>query len=377
MTQDLKIATDGVERLVHGVALAMNAGSAVLTAGCAAVHLAGQDISLALIIALSILIGLMTFGALVLFTTAAVRILPRLSGSYQLLSAAMSVLALGCTLVVSGTSNGAFLGYWEALSLETKAAVEAAEKAFSQGQSTLRQLEQTRPILGAGRETASELKRHEETDGPSGAGRGPIYLELLVQENRLAAADEGVRSVIESAEPKIRAGRKILEEMRAAQGNEDLSRADRRAALENGLNRLSSIVIELREQIPLTSLSAVADLLTARPTLTSYSANTARRQIQEDTLERLHREFHPIGLSLHEAVTALRDQLPGDVPGLDRKSPTALVFSHAGELFWVLAVGYALDILPYIAIAMMLLARRQIAQAPRSPGRPPKTQTQS
>ncbi|MEM9128328.1 MAG: hypothetical protein AAGA97_01225 [Pseudomonadota bacterium] len=375
MTQDLKTVTDGAERLVHGVAVAMNAGSAFLTAGCSALHLATQELSVFIVVGLSALVGFMTFGALVLFTTAAVRILPRLSGSYQLMSAAMSVLALGCTLVVSGTSNGAFLGYWEAQALETKAAVEGGEETFAQAQSTLRQLEQIRPILSAGRETASELKRHEQTAGASGAGRGPIYLELLVQENRLAAADEGVRSVIESAEPKIRAGRKILEEMRAAQSNEELSRTDRRAAMENGLNRLSSIDIELREQIPLTSLSAVADLLTTRPTLTSYSADPARRQIQEDTVERLHREFHPIGLSLHEAVTALRDQLPGDVPSLERKSPTALVFSHAGELFWVLAVGYALDILPYIAIAMMLLARRQIAQAPRSPGRPPKAQS--
>ena len=95
-------------------------------------------------------------------------------------------------------------------------------------------------------------------------------------------------------------------------------------------------------------------------TLSNYSTSRQKRQIQSDAILRMHKEFKPIGIFLSEAVTELTERLPGEVPTYRHMSPTAVVFAHAGELFWVLAVGYALDILPYMAIGLILLAHKQI-----------------
>ena len=357
---DLKSATAKVETLVYVVALTMNICSAFLTGGCTFLYLDGQNAGLPTTLFLSGLIGLMTMGALITFSTAAVRLLPRLKPRFQLISVPIAALALIAFLIISGTSNATFLAHREARELDYEQHLAAAEKAFAGAQNSLRQLEQILPILITGRKSAAALKDHELRAGASGSGEGPIYVELMMQETRFKGAEDGISRVIEAAGPKIRKGRKVLERIREAKKDASLSRAEKERVLENGLGRINSIVIELRQQMPIASLLAVANMLQSAITLTSNAKEPGKRKIQRDTVRRLSREFKPIGISLAEAVTDLRDRLPEDVPAYKRRSPTAVVFAHAGSLAWMIGVGYALDILPYLAISLVLLARRQI-----------------
>jgi len=368
--KNLKSEVGKVQAVTYAVAIMMHVGSGILTGGSIFLYLSDQSDNFVKALMLSILVALMTIGALVTFTSAAVKILPRLSARYQMISFLMALFALVVVLTVSGTSNGTFLGYQEATSLEREQVISKAEAAFSSAQNSIRKLEQIVPIIRTGKQTAKRLKEFEVTSGPTGAGKGPIYQELLIQETRMAGTESGIENVISNAEQKIRSGRKILASIREAQKDYALSRAERRRILENGLSRLGSIVIELRQQMPISSLNGAAEMLRTPITLSNYSTDPHKRQIQDDTILRMHKEFKPIGISLSEAVTELTERLPGEVPTYRRMSPTAVVFAHANELFWVLAVGYALDILPYMAIGMILLAHKQLDQDRRYPSRP-------
>lgn len=358
-----------VGTIIYAVSLCLNIGSGILTGCCTYLYLSEQSDAFVTALISSVLVGTMTTLALIAFTTTAVRILPQLNSDYQLPGLAMAAAALIAVLAISGTSNGTFLAFQEASSIERERLVSGAEDAFDQAQTSVRTLEQLLPILQTGRETAGRLKDYEVETGTTGAGKGPIYQELLIQETRLQGAENSVRDAAEDAEHKIRSGLQTLASIREAQKDGALSRAERLHLLENGLARLSSIVIELRQQMPLSSLGATADQLRERITLGQYSANPATRRAQEFAVERLHREFEPIGISLAAAVSDLSEVLPGDVPAYRHTSPTALVFAHAGALFWVLAVGYALDILPYLAIGLILLAHRQLDGPPAQPPR--------
>lgn len=375
---NFKTEVEHVQKIVYGSAIFMNFGSGIMTGGATYLYLSDQNDNLIEPLMLSLLVGAMTTGALVTFTTAAVKILPRLDTKFQMISTSMAVFALALVLTVSGTSNGTLLGYNKAISLEYEKVISQAETAFSSGQSAMRKLEQILPIITAGKETAQRLKDFEVDAGSTGAGKGPIYQELLIQESRLSGIEKGLQKVIGDAEQKIRSGRKILARVREAQKDTSLSSAEQRRILENGLSKLRSIVIELRQQMPISSLSAAAEMLHTPITLSSYSTIKQKRQIQSDAVLRMHKEFKPIGVSLLEAVTDLTERLPGEVPTYRHMSPTSVVFAHAGELFWVLAVGYALDILPYMAIGLILLARKQLdheeRRAPRHK-RPRRTTT--
>lgn len=349
-----------VQSITFAVAIMMHIGSGILTGGSIYLYLSDQSDNFVKALMLSILVALMTIGALVTFTSAAVKILPHLAARFQMISIAMALFALIIVLTISGTSNGTFLGYHEAIFLEREQVISKGEAAFSTAQNSIRKLEQMLPIIRTGKETAKRLKEFEVDDGSTGAGKGPIYQELLIQETRLSGTEKGIESVIGNAEQKIRSGRKILASVRKTQKNYSLSRAERRRILENGLSRLGSIVIELRQQMPISSLNGAAEMLRTPITLSNYSTDRQKRQIQEDAILRMHKEFQPIGISLSDAVTELSERLPGEVPTYRHMSPTAVVFAHASELFWVLAVGYALDILPYMAIGLILLAHKQL-----------------
>ena len=177
---------------------------------------------------------------------------------YQMISIMMAIFALVVVLTISGTSNGTYLGYHEGLFLEREKVTSRAEAAFSSAQNSIRKLEQILPIIRTGKETAKRLKEFEVDAGSTGAGKGPIYQELLIQESRLLGTEKGIENVIGNAEQKIRSGRKILASIREAQKDFSLSRAERHGVLENGLSRLRSIVIELRQQMPISSLNAAA-----------------------------------------------------------------------------------------------------------------------
>lgn len=363
-----------VQTITLAVAIMMHFGSGILTGGSIYLYLSDQSDNFVKALMLSILVALMTIGALVTFTSAAVKILPHLAARFQMVSIIMALFALIVVLTISGTSNGTFLGYHEAVSLEREQVISKAEAAFSTAQNSVRKLEQMLPIIRTGKETAKRLKEFEVDAGSTGAGKGPIYQELLIQETRLLGTEKGIENVIGNAEQKIRSGRKILASIREAQKDYSLSRAERRRILENGLSRLGSIVIELRQQMPISSLNGAAEMLRTPITLSNYSTNAGKRQIQADAILRMHKEFKPIGISLSEALTELTERLPGEVPTYRHMSPTAVVFAHASELFWVLAVGYALDILPYMAIGMILLAHKQLdlnnQQNPRANSQP-------
>ena len=358
--QNLREEVGKVTSITYGVAIMMHVGSGILTGGSIYLYLSDQSDNFVKALMLSILVALMTIGALVTFTSAAVKILPRLAARFQMISIMMALFALIIVLTISGTSNGTFLGYHEAISLERERVISKAEAAFASAQNSVRELEQILPIIRTGKETAKRLKEFEVDAGSTGAGKGPIYQELLIQETRLAGTEKAIQNVIGNAEQKIRSGRKILASIREAQKDFSLSNAERRRILENGLSRLSSIVIELRQQMPVSSLNGAAEMLRTPITLSNYSTDREKRQIQEDSILRMHKEFQPIGVSLSEAVVELTERLPGEVPTYRHMSPTAVVFAHASELFWVLAVGYALDILPYMAIGLILLAHKQL-----------------
>ncbi len=349
-----------VQSITYAVAIMMHIGSGILTGGSIYLYLSDQSDNFVKALLLSVLVALMTIGALVTFTSAAVKILPRLAARFQMISIMMALFALIIVLTISGTSNGTFLGYHEAISLERERVISKAEAAFASAQNSVRELEQILPIIRTGKETAKRLKEFEVDAGSTGAGKGPIYQELLIQETRLAGTEKAIQNVIGNAEQKIRSGRKILASIREAQKDYSLSNAERRRILENGLSRLGSIVIELRQQMPVSSLNGAAEMLRTPITLSNYSTDREKRQIQEDSILRMHKEFQPIGISLSEAVIELTERLPGEVPTYRHMSPTAVVFAHASELFWVLAVGYALDILPYMAIGLILLAHKQL-----------------
>lgn len=359
-TSNLRNAADGVRRVVAVIAYILHAGSAIFTGGATYLHLSEQGDNFFAALAIAALIGIMTLGVLIALTRSIISILPFLAPKYQMIGAVIAALGLGGMVVLSGTSNAVFLSHGAAERLQDKEAISAGEAAFSKAQNTIRQLEQILPLLATGKETARLLKDIEDRGGVTGSGKGPIYNELVTQENRLGGAEDGIRQVIADAGTKIEAGQATLVAMRAALAKDDVSREERRRLVENGLTRLSTIVIELRQQMPLASLDAVASMLKSPITLPSYSSDPEKRRLQQETIARLHREFQPIGIALADAVRGLSEELPGDVPAYRHLPPTALVFAHYAALFWIISLGYSLDVLPYLALGMLLLAQRQI-----------------
>ncbi|BBK29659.1 hypothetical protein EDC65_0054 [Stella humosa] len=356
---DLKDETSSVTRFVRFCILLAHLGSAILSGASAWLFFDHQETGGAVAFVVALLIGVMTYAALASFSAAAVRILPRLGQENAALAGAIAGGGLVAILAVSGTSNATFLAHAEARALERQSVLAAAEAAFASVQTALRQLEQVLPILATGKETAARLKDHEERRGQTGAGRGPVYREMLVQESRLAGAEEGVREVVKAADGKVRAGQQTLESLRAALSDPEMGERDRVRAVENALTRLASVVIELRQQLPIASLKATANMLAAPVVAAGYSTVPETRRVQDETMRRLHREFEPIGIALRQAVTDLEDRQPKPVPTYRHLSPTAVVFRHAGELAWIIALGYALDLLPYLAVGLILLAHAQ------------------
>ncbi|BBK42786.1 hypothetical protein STVA_28060 [Allostella vacuolata] len=356
---DLKDETSSVTRFVRFCILLAHLGSAILSGASAWLFFDHQETGGAVAFVVALLIGVMTYAALASFSAAAVRILPRLGQENAALAGAIAGGGLVAILAVSGTSNATFLAHAEARALERQSVLTAAEAAFASVQTALRQLEQVLPILATGKETAARLKDHEERRGQTGAGRGPVYREMLVQESRLAGAEDGVREVVKAADGKVRAGQQTLESLRAALSDPEMGERDRVRAVENALTRLASVVIELRQQLPIASLKATANMLAAPVVAAGYSTVPETRRVQDETMRRLHREFEPIGIALRQAVTDLEDRQPRAVPTYRHLSPTAVVFRHAGELAWIIALGYALDLLPYLAVGLILLAHAQ------------------
>lgn len=356
---DLKDETSSVTRFVRFCILLAHLGSAILSGASAWLFFDHQETGGAVAFVVALLIGVMTYAALASFSAAAVRILPRLGQENAALAGAIAGGGLVAILAVSGTSNATFLAHAEARALERQSVLAAAEAAFASVQTALRQLEQVLPILATGKETAARLKDHEERRGQTGAGRGPVYREMLVQESRLAGAEDGVREVVKAADGKVRAGQQTLESLRAALSDPEMGERDRVRAVENALTRLASVVIELRQQLPIASLKATANMLAAPVVAAGYSTVPETRRVQDETMRRLHREFEPIGIALRQAVTDLEDRQPKAVPTYRHLSPTAVVFRHAGELAWIIALGYALDLLPYLAVGLILLAHAQ------------------
>lgn len=374
---DLKRVTLRAERIVLICIQVAYLGSAVLGALGTYLFFDHYDTSPTLAVLIAILMGVMTYAVLTSFASAAINILPRLGSSNAVVAGAVALFALFAILAISGTSNAVFLAHSEARAIEQQKTLGSAEAAFGAAQATLRQLEQIVPTLATGKQTAAMLKRHEETRGQTGAGRGPVYTEILVQESRLAGAEDGIREVVKNADAKVRAGQQILESLRTSLSDPELTRRERQRAMENALTRLSSIVIELRQQVPLASLKATATLLTTPSVPPALSPNAEVRRVQEETFRRIHREFEPIGAALRQAVTDLEDRLPKPVPTYRHLSPTAVVFKHAGELAWVIALGYALDLLPYLGLGLILLAHAQRREDTRpAPENPPAEDNQ-
>ena len=162
-----------------------------------------------------------------------------------MVSILMALFALVIVLTISGTSNGTFLGYHEAISLEREQVISKAEAAFSTAQNSVRKLEQILPIIRTGKETAKRLKEFEVDAGSTGAGKGPIYQELLIQETRLLGTEKGIENVIGNAEQKIRSGRKILASIREAQKDYSLSRAERRRIWKMACHALAVLSLSL------------------------------------------------------------------------------------------------------------------------------------
>lgn len=357
---EFKFETGKVAGTIRTVAWFSILGSAAFAGGATYLHVAEQSENWIVPLVVAALVAMMTVGAMAAFTSALIRLLPRFDAKRQPAAGVLTLAAFLAIVAISGTSNAIFLAHPHAQAIEDNAAIERGETAFAGAQKAQRQLEQIAPLLAAGQETAQQLQAIEENGGSTGAGTGPIYAELVTQESRLKGAGHGIATAKAAAATKIETGKKIIADMRAAIGDESLTRKDRRRALENGLTRLSSIVIELRQQMPLASLEAVASMLQTPITLPNWSGDADIRRRQEEAVVRLHEEFAPIGSAIADAVRELEERAPADVPAYRHMSPAATVFAHAGDLAWLIGIGYSLDILPYLAIGLLLLAHRQI-----------------
>lgn len=357
---EFKQETGKVASTIRTVAGFSIIGSAAFAGGATYLHVSEASESTILALVVAALVGLMTVGAMVTFTSALIRLLPRFDPKHQLLAGVVTAIAFGAIVAISGTSNAIFLAYPHARAMEDAAAIERAEAAFAGAQNGQRQLGQIAPLLETGEETAQRLQDIEKRGGNTGAGAGPIYSELVTQGTRLKGAKDSILAAKAAADTKIEIGKKIIADMRAAMKDETLSRQDRQRALENGLTRLSSVIIELRQEMPLATLDAIATMLQTPITLPRWSDDPDTRARQEQTVARLQQEFAPVGRAVADAVRALSDRMPRDELAYRHMSPAATVFAHAGDLAWLIGIGYSLDILPYLAIGLVLIAHRQI-----------------
>lgn len=362
-SNELETETGLIEAWVQTIAFIMQFGSGLLAGATTWLYLSTQSDSTLFCLFFSTLVAGMTMGALFSFTAATVRLFPRLTGKRQALGAAAVVSGLIIFSVVSGTSNATFLAYGEAKTLSNQQFLAEAENGFQDAQKDAAQFAQIGSIVGAGRDVAAAMRKHEEQDGQTGSGRGPIYAELLSQATRLQAVDSDIAKYVADSQSAIRAGQNALEHIRAASKDPELDDDQRQRALENGLTRLATIVIQLRQDMPLASLRGMADMLTSPISLPSYSDDPATRSIQDETVSRLQSEFEPIGEALRAAVIDMEENPVEPVPVYIRQSPTAMVFAHAADLWFIIGVGYALDLLPFLAVTLIMLARKQVAAA--------------
>lgn len=338
-------------------------GAGIMAGFATGLHLSAENVPIQQVILFSVLTGIMTFAALFAFTLSVVKLFPRLRGGIQAAAGAAVVGGIATFAMISGTSNATVLGQPEAMALTIQSYLTGGEAGFQDAQRDVAQVSQLVPIIKAGRDVASAMKVYEEVSGETGAGQGPIYAELVAQETRLAALESDLNALVAKIEPQVRAGQAVLERLRESLNDPEMDAQHRQRALENGLMRLSTISIAMREQIPFTSLRAIADMLTSPISLPAYSADPVLRRIQEDTVARLQSEFAPIGAALHGAVTDMEEETVIPVPVFERMSPTEMVFRNAEKLWFVIGVGYALDILPFLSVGIILLAHRQIGQS--------------
>ena len=375
----LEHATSTTERTVHLFSFLLQAASGILAGVAIYEYLSLQDMNAVLAVVLSVLVGGMTFGALVSFTAATIKLLPRLRGELQLAGSACVIVGLLTFSAVSGTSNVTVLGYQAASMLDIQDELAEGQTAFQSVQTLSTKLGQILPMLRAGHEVAAKLRAHEETDGETGGGRGPIFSEIQSQETRLQTVQQDVAAYLSEAQSLTIDGQDTLDHIRASLKDDKLTPGQKKRALENGLTHLSTISIQLQQAMPLSSLRGVADMLTSPVTLTSYSDDPDKRRIQEQTLASLRSEFTPIGTALRKAIADIEEAGTPSVPVHTDKSPTAVVFAHASELWAVIGIAYSLDILPFLAVGIIMLACRQAADVdptrippvpPRGPGRP-------
>lgn len=368
---ELRAETVKVERNVHTIANLMQLGSGLMAGVATYLHMSADKAPWFMSISVSTLTAAMTTGGLLAFTAAVIRIFPKLRGGVQAAAAVAALGGIAAFSVVSGTSNATVLGYAEAKALTDQQYLSDAEEGFQDAQQDAAQIAQIIPILTSGRDVAGAMTSHEENSGESGSGRGPIYAELVSQETRLAALEGDLKKLVADTQPLIRSGQSTLERIRESLKNPKMDEDHRQAALENGLMRLSSIAIGLRQQMPFASMHGIADMLSSPIGLQTYSTDPDKRRIQEETVQRLQSEFEPIGNALRNAVTAMEEETQLAVPVYQRRSPTQMVFAHAEELWFIIGVGYALDILPFLSVALILLARRQLGEGKQHAGAVP------
>lgn len=372
-TRELARVLAGVERGVHIGSGIAQTGSGFMAAGAAHLHMVEQKASFLSSVSVPAIVGIMTTAVLFSFTAAALKLVPRVKEGFQAAAIAATLVGVGAFTAVSGTSNATFLGYSEAKSLEAEAYLTQAEEGFHDAQDNATSMSQILPILAMGRDVIASQQSQEDKAGETGTGQGPIFNEMMSQHTRLTRGEADVRALVEQIQPLIRQGQEVLERLRVVMKDGKASEDDKQRALQNALTRLSSIATEIRKKVPVASLRALAKQLRAPVTLQRYSSDAKTREIQEESARRLQAQFEPIGAALDSAVTEIEDRTDVPVPVYKKKSPAQLVFSHIDELWFIVGVGYALDLLPFAAVALILIAHRQLGRTsspafPAAPG---------
>jgi hypothetical protein len=360
----LEETTIRLERNVHAVALGVQFGSSIFAGGAAWTYMTAGDSHLLVSVGTAALVGGMTFGALLSFTNASVKLLPRLLGTNRLIGGAAVVAGLAFFACASGTATATLLGHGEAKAIQQQQYLVGAEEAFREAQQLVAELGQMSPLLASAQSVSGTMRSYEETRGENGTGQGPIYAAILSQETRIETVKRELDRFVINAASDIRSGEAAMDRIREAIKNPELTEAERERNLENGLTRLGTITIALREEMPLTSLRGISEQLMTPPPL-AFSSDPARRRVQEDAIARIQGELEPVATAMADAVAELEERSPARVPIAERKSPTALVFEHAEQLWFILMMAYSLDVLPFLAVGLILLAHSQLDQRER------------
>lgn len=363
----LEVALTRAEKLFHALSILSQIGSGFMAFGATYLHLDPDGTSWASALPIAALVGAMTLFALLGFTAATINILPRLRDEYQAKGVAAVVIGMICFTLISGTANSTLLAHHEAQELDAAQYVTEISSAFQDAHESASQIAQLLPTLAAGREVAGTMRRQEEKAGSTGTGQGPVYAALISHQTRLMAAENELTALLADVQPLVRQGQDILERLRATMKDRDASEEDKQRALENAIDRLSAVSTDIRKKIPLASLRALAAQLRKPLSLPRYAADPDVRRAQEEEARAIQAEFEPIGTAIDLAVTDIEDRTTRVMPAYERRSPTLLVFRHADDLWFMIGVGYALDGLCFLSVALILIAHRQVRSDRVSP----------